>query len=546
MKVEFLGGAGTVTGSATLLESGSLKWLVDCGLFQGSKDLEERNRSVRPYRPEEISLILLTHAHIDHSGLIPKLVREGFKGKVVCTKATRDLCEIMLRDSAHIHEMEAEWQNRKGRRAGRDGAQPLYTQKDAENSLRCFQPVDYEERVTPAEGLRVRFRDAGHILGSAIVEIWVKEGGTEKKVVFSGDLGGLKQPIVRDPSRVDEADVLWLESTYGDRLHRSREETVQEFLGILQDAIGHHAKVVIPAFAVERTQDIIYVIGQFIRQGVLPSIPVYIDSPLAISATEIFKRNPDCFDGETRDVLLKGGDPLDLPEIIYSRTSEDSKAINEDSRPGIIISASGMCESGRIQHHLKHHLWRPESHVVIIGYQAQGTVGRRIVDGAKTIRLFGEEIAVRAHIHTLGGFSAHADQKGLLEWVSHFRNPKLEVIVNHGEEKVSTVLAQAIRRQFPFSVSTPRWREKRTLFEAVEQVPAEQVMPEREGEEEGLEVEETVSSLMKELNRSAREMSRRLKKEKSRGKQVHDPRWLKRLAEVNAELDELKSELERQ
>jgi metallo-beta-lactamase family protein len=546
MKVEFLGGAGTVTGSATLLESGSLKWLVDCGLFQGSKDLEERNRNVRAYRPEEIALILLTHAHIDHSGLIPKLVREGFKGKVVCTKATRDLCEIMLRDSAHIHEMEAEWQNRKGRRAGRDGAQPLYTQKDAENSLRCFQPVDYEERVTPAEGLRVRFRDAGHILGSAIVEIWVKEGGTEKKVVFSGDLGGLKQPIVRDPSRVDEADVLWLESTYGDRLHRSREETVQEFLGILQDAIGHHAKVVIPAFAVERTQDIIYVIGQFIRQGVLPSIPVYIDSPLAISATEIFKRNPDCFDGETRDVLLKGGDPLDLPEIIYSRTSEDSKAINEDSRPGIIISASGMCESGRIQHHLKHHLWRPESHVVIIGYQAQGTVGRRIVDGAKTIRLFGEEIAVRAHIHTLGGFSAHADQKGLLEWVSHFRNPKLEVIVNHGEEKVSTVLAQAIRRQFPFSVSTPRWREKRTLFEAVEQVPAEQVMPEREGEEEGLEVEETVSSLMKELNRSAREMSRRLKKEKSRGKQVHDPRWLKRLAEVNAELDELKSELERQ
>jgi metallo-beta-lactamase family protein len=545
MKVEFLGGAGTVTGSATLLESGSLKWLVDCGLFQGSKDLEERNRSVRSYRPEEISLILLTHAHIDHSGLIPKLVREGFKGKVVCTKATRDLCEIMLRDSAHIHEMEAEWQNRKGRRAGRDGAQPLYTQKDADNSLRCFQAVDYEERVPLAEGLRVRFRDAGHILGSAIVEIWIKEGGTEKKVVFSGDLGGLKQPIVRDPSRVDEADVLWLESTYGDRLHRSREETVQEFLGILQDAIGHHAKVVIPAFAVERTQDIIYVIGQFIRQGVLPSIPVYIDSPLAISATEIFKRNADCFDGETRDVLLKGGDPLDLPEIIYSRTSEDSKAINEDSRPGIIISASGMCESGRIQHHLKHHLWRPESHVVIIGYQAQGTVGRRIVDGAKTIRLFGEEIAVRAHIHTLGGFSAHADQKGLLEWVSHFRNPRLEVIVNHGEEKVSTVLAQAIRRQFPFSVSTPRWREKRTLFEAVEQVPAEQVMPEREGEEEGLEVEETVSSLMKELNRSAREMSRRLKKEKSRGKQVHDPRWLKRLAEVNAELDELKLELER-
>jgi metallo-beta-lactamase family protein len=544
MRVEFLGGAGTVTGSATLLENRSLKWLVDCGMFQGNKDLEERNRSVRPYRPEEISFILLTHAHIDHSGLIPKLVKEGFEGKVVCTKATRDLCEIMLRDSAHIQEMEAEWQNRKGKRAGKDGAQPLYTEKDAEKSLRCFQPVDYEEMLAPAEGLRIRFRDAGHILGSAIIEIWAKEGGTEKKLVFSGDLGGIKQPIVRDPSWVEEADALWLESTYGDRLHRSREETVQEFLKIIQDAISHHAKVVIPAFAVERTQDIIYVLGQFIRTGVLPSIPVYIDSPLAISATEIFKRNSDCFDRETKKILLMGGDPLDLPEIIYSRTTEESKAINEDSRPGIIISASGMCDSGRIQHHLKHHLWRPESHIVIIGYQAEGTVGRRIVDGAKTIRLFGEEIAVRAHIHTLGGFSAHADQKGLIEWVSHFKNPNLEIFVNHGEEKVSTALAQTIRERFPFKVSVPQWREKRTLFEAEEQVAAERVMPEREEEEEVPRVEETVSSLMKELSRNTRELSRRLKKERSRGKQVQDPRWLKRLAEVNAELDELESELE--
>ena len=336
-----------------------------------------------------------------------------------------------------------------------------------------------------------------------------------------------------------------LESTYGDRLHRSREETVQELLTIIQDAISHHSKVVIPAFAVERTQDIIYVIGQFIRKGVLPSIPVYIDSPLAISATEIFKRNPDCFDGETRDILLKGGDPLDLPEIIYSRTTEESKAINEDSRPGIIISASGMCDSGRIQHHLKHHLWRPESHIVIIGYQAEGTVGRRIVDGAKTIRLFGEEIAVKAHIHTLGGFSAHADQKGLIEWVSHFKNPQLEVFVNHGEERVSTALAQVIHQQFPFKVSIPQWRERRTLFEPEERVLAERVIPEKGREEEVPRFEETFSSLMRELNRNYRELSRKLKREKSRGMQVQDPQWLKRLAEVNAELEELKSELER-
>jgi len=296
---------------------------------------------------------------------------------------------------------------------------------------------------------------------------------------------------------------------------------------------------------VERTQDIIYVIGQFIRKGVLPSIPVYIDSPLAISATEIFKRNPDCFDGETRDILLKGGDPLDLPEIIYSRTTEESKAINEDSRPGIIISASGMCDSGRIQHHLKHHLWRPESHIVIIGYQAEGTVGRRIVDGAKTIRLFGEEIAVKAHIHTLGGFSAHADQKGLIEWVAHFKNPHLEVFVNHGEERVSTALAQVIRQHFSFRVSVPQWREKRTLFGPEEGVPAERAPLEKGIEDKGPPFEETFSTLVKELNRNYRELSRKLKREKPRGTQVQDPRWLKRLAEVNAELEELKSELER-
>jgi metallo-beta-lactamase family protein len=545
MNVEFLGGVRTVTGSATLLEKGSLTWLVDCGMFQGNRDLEERNRSVRPYRCDELSFILLTHAHIDHSGLIPKLVKEGFNGKVICTKATHDLCEIMLRDSAHIQEMEAEWGNRKGKRAGRNGAQPLYTKGDAEKSLQCFRPIGYDEIFTLTEGARVRFQDAGHILGSAIIELWVEEGEVEKKLVFSGDLGGVNQPIVRDPSWVEDGDILWLESTYGDRLHRSREETVEEFLTIIQDAIRHHAKVVIPAFAVERTQDIIYVIGQFIRKGALPSIPVYIDSPLAISATEIFKRNPDCFDGETRDILLKGGDPLDLPEIIYSRTTEESKAINEDSRPGIIISASGMCDSGRIQHHLKHHLWRPESHIVIIGYQAEGTVGRRIVDGAKTIRLFGEEIAVKAHIHTLGGFSAHADQKELIEWVSHFKNPQLEVFINHGEEKVSTALAQLIHQQFPFKVSIPQWREKKTLFGPEERVPAERVMPEKGSEEKIPPFEETFSSLMRELNRNYRELSRKLKREKSRGTQVQDPQWLKRLAEVNAELEELKSELER-
>ncbi len=310
----------------------------------------------------------------------------------------------------------------------------------------------------------MRFRDAGHILGSAIIEIWIKEGGSKRKLVFSGDLGSPNQPIVRDPTWIEEADLLWLESTYGDRLHKSRDETVQELLQIIRQAIRDQAKVIIPAFAVERTQDVIFTLGQLIRKGLIPSIPVYIDSPLAISATEIFKRNSDCFDRETQEILSSGENPLALSQLIYTRTTEESRAINGDSRPGIIISASGMCDSGRILHHLKHHLWQESSHIVILGYQAAGSIGRRIVDGAKTVRLFGEEIAVKAHIHTLGGFSAHADQRGLLEWLSHCKTPGLEVLVNHGEEKVSLGFAELIRQRLHFKATVPQWREKRTLF----------------------------------------------------------------------------------
>jgi metallo-beta-lactamase family protein len=547
MRVEFLGGVRTVTGSATLLEKGSLKWLVDCGMFQGGKEIEERNRNVQHYYPEELSFILLTHAHIDHSGLIPKLIKEGFHGKVICTKATRELCEVMLQDSAHIQEMEAEWENRKSRRAGGEEADPLYTVKDAERSLQYFQTIGYDEVLQIKDGVKVRFQDAGHILGSAMIEIWVEEEGQEKKLVFSGDLGNSDQPIVRDPSLVKEGDVLWLESTYGNRLHKSREETVQELLGIIQKAIRHQAKVIIPAFAVERTQDIIYTIGQLIRKGLIPSVPVYIDSPLAISATEIFKRNSDCFDEETKALLLGGENPLELPEIIYTQTPEESKAINEDARPGIIISASGMCDSGRIQHHLKHHLWRESSHIVIIGYQAEGTVGRRIVDGAKTIRLFGEEIAVKAHIHTLGGFSAHADQKGLLEWLSHFNNPRLEVFVNHGEEKISMGLGELIRQQFHFRTAIPQWRERRFLFAPEKEIMPEMVTPEKvvpeERVEEVLAPGGTLSALFRHLDRNYKKLRRKLKRERLKGKEFTDSRWLRQLEEINEKLEKLESEL---
>ena len=538
MRVEFLGGARTVTGSATLLEKDSFKWLVDCGMFQGGEELEKRNWKIQPYQAKDLSFILLTHAHIDHSGLIPKLVKEGFRGKVICTHATLDLCEVMLQDSGHIQEMEAEWQNRKGKRAGKGEAIPLYTAKDVEKSLQYFQPVSYDEIVQLADGLRVRFRDAGHILGSAIIEIWVEEEGQERKLIFSGDLGNFDQPIVRDPSIVEEGDVLWLESTYGNRVHRSKEETVQELLKIIREAIAHQAKVVIPAFAVGRTQDIIYTLGQSMRRGALPSIPVYIDSPLAISATEIFKKNSDCFDRETQEILSGGENPLDIPGMRYTRTTEESKAINEDSRPGVIVSASGMCDSGRIKHHLKHHLWREESHIVIIGYQAEGTVGRRIVDGAKTVRLFGEEIAVKAHIHTLGGFSAHADQKGLIDWLSHVENPRLEVFINHGEEKTSLGLSQLVNARFHFKTSVPQWREKKFLFsDAEEEVPEERVKG-------ALPPEEPLSVLLNRLDRTYKKLRRKLKREKKRGEDVAPPRWWRQLGEVHQKLEELEKEIE--
>ena len=548
MRVEFLGGVRTVTGSATLLEKGSLRWLVDCGMFQGGKELEQRNRNVEPYRPRDLSFILLTHAHIDHSGLIPKLVKEGFQGKVICTKATLDLCEVMLKDSGHIQEMETEWQNRKSKRSGGNGATPLYTIQDVEKSLPYFQTVGYDEMLSLADGVKVRFQDAGHILGSALIELWIEEGGREKKLVFSGDLGSSGQPIVRDPSWVKEGDVLWLESTYGNRLHKSREETVQELLRIVQEAIKHQAKVVIPAFAVERTQDIIYTLGQSIKKGSIPSIPIYIDSPLAISATEIFKRNSDCFDQETKALLSGGKNPLAFPEIIYTQKTEESKAINEDTRPGIIVSASGMCEAGRIQHHLKHHLWREDSHIVIIGYQAEGTIGRRIVDGAKTVRLFGEEIAVKAHIHTLGGFSAHADQKGLLEWLSHLNNPELEVFVNHGEEKISMELSKLIRQRFHLKTIVPQWREKRVLLGPEEAEAPQRVMPEKEPLEEEREKispsVERLSVLFRHLDRNYKRLRRKLKKGKARGIESHDSRWVKQLEEINERLEKLESELE--
>jgi len=540
--IEFLGGVRTVTGSATLFEKGGVKWLVDCGMFQGGKELESRNRNVQSYYPNELAFILLTHAHIDHSGLIPKLVKEGFQGKVICTRATKDLCEIMLQDSGHIQEMEAEWSNRKAKRLGRKEILPLYTLEDAKRSLQYFQAVDYGEIVTLGDGIKIRFQDAGHILGSSIIELWLEDEGKEKKIVFSGDLGGLDQPIVKDPSVIEEAHILWLESTYGNRFHKSRQETVEELLRIVKEAIHDQGKVVIPAFAVERTQDIIYTLGGFIREGLIQEIPVYIDSPLAISATEIFKRNSDCFDDETKRLLLQGDNPFEPPWIIYTRSIEESKAINEDPRPGVIISASGMCDSGRIKHHLKHHLWQKTSHIVFVGYQAEGTIGRKIVDGAKSVRLFGEEVAVKAQVHTLGGFSAHADQKGLLEWLSHFKNPELEIFLVHGEEKVQMEFSKVIENQFHLKPYIPKWKEKKVLF--TEEITLKSsTLPYEEEPHETYSIKESLSYLIKHFDRNYKKLRRKLKHLKTKGIDKYDPLLTKEIEEINKRIESLESKL---
>jgi metallo-beta-lactamase family protein len=479
MRVTCLGAARTVTGSCFLVENDSVRLLVDCGMFQGGKDIEKRNYALGSYNPRDIQTILLTHAHIDHSGLIPKAVKEGFKGKIHCTRGTYELCKIMLRDSAHIQETEAEWQSRKKIRSGHRAVEPLYTLADAERSLALFHPIEPGECQFLAPNLQVCFRNAGHILGSAFLEILFQEGRAWGKVVFSGDLGRQEALIVSDPDVVEEADYLFVESTYGDRRHKSLEESKQELLAAILEGIKYREKIIIPAFAVERTQEILFVLHEFRKQSRMPSIPIFVDSPLAISATEIFRKHPEYFDQDASRMLAQGEKPLDLPELIFSRTTEESMAVNRQEGAAIIIAASGMCDAGRIKHHLKHNLWRPGVQIVITGFQAQGTLGRSIVDGAKKVRIFQEEVAVRARVHTIGGFSAHADQNELLNWIGHFKNPNMTVFVIHGEEATSLAFAEAIQKAYPFKVAVPHWQETLPLT-AAESRPAV-AAPESEG-----------------------------------------------------------------
>ncbi|MFZ7111602.1 MAG: MBL fold metallo-hydrolase RNA specificity domain-containing protein [Desulfatiglandales bacterium] len=463
VKVTCLGGVGTVTGSCYLVESAQGKGiLVECGLFQGGRQMDDRNREDWAFDPKKISTIFLTHAHIDHCGRIPKLVKDGFQGRIITSPPTVELCNILLLDAAYIQEMEAEWQTRKNKRKAYGEILPLYTTQDAEAAIKCLRPVERDQIIEPEPGIRARLRNAGHILGSSTLELWVEEDQSSLKVVFSGDLGKKDQLIVRDPYKVFDADYLFLESTYGNRLHRSFEASKAELLEAIEYATSRGEKTMIPAFAVERTQEILYVLGQFHRQGRLPDIPIFLDSPLAIKATRIFRDNKEYYDEDALAIVNDGFDPFDMPNLHFTETTQESIAINKTSGPAIVIAGSGMCNAGRIKHHLKHNLWREGSSLVICGFQAQGTTGRRIVDGAKFVKIFGENVAAKAKVFTIGGFSAHADQRDLLEWVGHFESdPKIFLV--HGESTASEVLAKKIEEVYGMKAHIPRWKERLIL-----------------------------------------------------------------------------------
>ncbi|MFH1624525.1 MAG: MBL fold metallo-hydrolase [Pseudomonadota bacterium] len=480
IRVACLGGSGSVTGSNYLVESSQgKKVLVDCGLFQGGRQMESRNWMDWGFDPGQISTLFLTHAHIDHSGRIPKLVKDGFQGKIITSPPTAELCRIMLLDSAHIQELDAEWQTRRNKRQAKEPVLPLYTTEDAEASLQSLVPMDRDQIIDVEPGIRARLRNAGHILGSSILELWVEGDDGSTKIVFSGDLGKKNQLIVRDTQEIFDADYLFLESTYGNRLHRSFEKSKEELLEAIEYAVSNGEKVIIPAFAVERTQEILYILGEFYREGVLPDIPVYLDSPLAIKATEIFRKNKKYYDEEARAIVEQGYNPFDLPNLQCTPSTKESMAINASSGSAIIIAGNGMCTAGRIKHHLKHNLWREGASLVIIGFQAQGTTGRRIVEGTKHVKIFRENVTVRAKVFTIGGFSAHADQADLIEWVSHFES-KPQVFLVHGEATACETLAKEIEERFQLPVHVPEWKEQLILKPreiAIEKPVAEELAP---------------------------------------------------------------------
>lgn len=483
MKITFLGATKSVTGSNYLVEGAGKKFLVDCGLHQGSMKEELLNDKPFDFNAKDIDFMLLTHAHIDHSGRIPKLYKDGFNGKVYATKATCDLCAIMLPDSGHIQETETEYKNKKRKRAGkRSMIEPLYTAKDAEDCMVLFEPEKYDTLINVAPGITIRFNDAGHMLGSSIIEVWITEYNETKKIVFSGDIGNNDIPLLASPTMIDSADYLIMESTYGNRLHIKNDEKATMFLDIVSETIDNGGTVVIPSFAVGRTQEILYELNNIKDQHKddakfqeeyknLMDIPVYVDSPLAVSATSVFKENTDLFSEDIQEFIQRGDNPLEFSNLHFTQSVDESKALNESDEPCIIISASGMCDVGRIKHHLKHNIWNPKSTILFVGYQAQGTLGRRIVDGAKKVKILGEEFSVNARVKYIEGFSGHADQKGLLNFACSFRNklPK-HIFLVHGEYDAQAVLKEKIQELIPeVEITIPDYGQEFTLDAAFQE-----------------------------------------------------------------------------
>jgi len=459
VNLSFFGATEMVTGSNYMLTTENHNILIDCGMFQGNQEKEKMNFREFPFNPAEVDILILTHAHIDHSGRIPKLVKEGFRGRIIATKATYDLCTIMLLDSAKIQESDAEWDNRKRQRAGLPMIEPLYTSEDAEQSLKYFETYLYEQKVDINGEISLRFRDAGHILGSSILELWINDKGVSTKLVFSGDIGMPGRPIINTPEFIEDADYLIMESTYGDTIHPPFKESTEKMIRIIDETAERGGTVLIPSFAVGRTQELIYELNHYYEYGDIEQhmrVPIYIDSPMAVNATEIFQKNSGSFNKETQELILSGDNPFSFDNLHYVRSQEESMALNKSSYPKVIISASGMANAGRIRHHLKHNIWDPKNSLIFVGYQAEGTLGRILLDGVKRVKILGEELNVALQIHNLEGFSGHADQPFLLKWLGEFKKKPKKIFLVHGEKEVSQIFAKEIEKAYGINCIIPK------------------------------------------------------------------------------------------
>ena len=540
MKIKFCGATIGVTGSCHLLTTDRHRVLLDCGQFQGNKEMDDLNWEPFPFDPESIEAVVLSHAHIDHCGRIPLLVKRGFTGDIYCTDATADLLQVMLLDSAYIHEKDAEWQTKKNARTGKPAVEPLYTVQDAERSLKLVKPILYDQLVELNDQMKIVFNDAGHILGSAITEIWVTENDQTSKIVFSGDLGVINRPILRDPKKIKKADYLIMESTYGGRLHPENSTSIDRLIHIIIATVKRGGSVIIPAFAVGRTQELIYELNMFYEhhpeyQDVLGDLNVYIDSPMATTATEVFRKNAQVFDEETKELILSGDNPLDFKNLIFTRSTAESQALNMNRTPKIIISASGMCEAGRIRHHLKHNLWDPKNSIVFVGYQAEGTLGRALIDGVKEVKLFGETVIVAAEIHNLEGFSGHADQNGLLDWLGGFQKIPKQIFLVHGEEQSKIDFAKAAQERLGLS-TTPVFANSEFELETGELIAKDEVIKEVIDEEGLTNLRSKIADIQKGVDNILRQTDSALSKEMSADKLTQINNILQELEKVSLNL----------